>query len=326
MTDRPRAVVTMALPETAMARLAAACEVVDCVGQPRAVVIAQMAEAEGILCPAPYPIDNELLDAAPRLRVVANFGVGYNNVDFAELDRRGIVCCNTPGVLNDAVADLTLGLILAAAHHFPANVSYALGGGWSRGETAPGLGFDLRGKLLGIVGYGRIGREVAIRARAFGMVIVFNDVFTDPGGGDDARPLSFDDLLRRSDIVTLHTNLTPESRRLVGARELSLMKPSAWLVNTARGPVVDEAALVAALQAGTIAGAALDVTEVEPPAADAPILSAPNVILLPHIGSATVQARAAMTELCVSNLLAVLGRREPPACVNPEVLKRALTR
>ena len=129
MTTLPRAVLTMALPEAAMARLAEGCDLINCVGQPRAAVIAQMTEAEGILCPAPYPIDNELLDAAPRLRVVANFGVGYNNVDFAELNRRGIVCCNTPGVLNDAVADLTLGLILAAAHHFPANVSYALGGG-----------------------------------------------------------------------------------------------------------------------------------------------------------------------------------------------------
>ena len=176
------------------------------------------------------------------------------------------------------------------------------------------------------MGYGRIGREVATRARAFGMKIAFHDVFADPGPGDDARPVSLADLMRESDIVSLHTNLTPETRHLIGAAEIARMKRSAWLVNTARGPVVDDAALVAALHAGTIAGAALDVIEIEPPAADAPILGAPNVILLPHIGSATVEARAAMTDLAVANLLAVLARREPLACVNPDVLPRALAR
>jgi glyoxylate reductase len=319
----PKAVLVIPLDAAAMARLEAESTPVVCARTAREDLLREIADAEGLLCPAPFPVGPDLLDAAPKLRVISNYGVGYNNVDPADLTRRGIVVCNTPGVLSAAVADLTMLLILVAAKRFLANERHARAA-WGRQQPPP-LGFDLLGKTLGIVGLGRIGRTLVPRARAFGMEVVFHDLFQDSGElGVPYRPL--DSLLRESDIVTLHTNLTEDSHHLIGARELALMKPTAWLVNTSRGPIVDEAALVDALNAGTIAGAALDVVEVEPPPEDAPILSAPNTILLPHIGTATTETRAAMLDLCIRNLLAVLNRRRPPECVNPEALERALTR
>ena len=319
----PKAVLVIPLDEASMVKLQAGCVPVIRAGVPREELLRELADAEGILCPAPFPIGPELLDAAPGLRVISNYGVGYNNVDLEDLTRRGIVVCNTPGVLSAAVADLTMLLILAAAKRFLPNELHARNT-WGK-QAPPPLGFDLLGKTLGIVGFGRIGKVVAQRARAFGMNPVFTDLFTD--SGDSAVPyLPLPELLATSDIVTLHTNLTPDSLHLIGADELKLMKPTAWLVNTSRGPVVDEAALVEALRAGTIAGAALDVIEVEPPVDGADILSAPNTILMPHIGTATVETRAAMLDLCLRNLLAVLARQAPPECVNPEALERALTR
>jgi lactate dehydrogenase-like 2-hydroxyacid dehydrogenase len=319
----PKAVLVIPLDPAAMARIEAESTPVVCARAAREDLLREIADAEGLLCPAPFPVGPDLLDAAPRLRVISNYGVGYNNVDLADLTRRGIVVCNTPGVLSAAVADLTMLLILAAAKRFLPNELHARSA-WGKAPPPP-LGFDLLGKTLGIVGLGRIGKTVVPRARAFGMEVIFHDLFQDSGAlAVPYRPL--DDLLRESDIVTLHTNLTADSHHLIGARELGLMKPTAWLVNTSRGPVVDEGALVEALKAGTIAGAALDVIEVEPPPEGAPILSAPNTILLPHIGTATVETRAAMLDLCIRNLLAVLNRRQPPECVNPEALERALTR
>jgi phosphoglycerate dehydrogenase-like enzyme len=319
----PRAIIVPALDPAAMQRLGERCEV----HRPEDMTPAKLREcigdAEGILVPAPYPIGPDLLDVAPKLRVISNFGVGYNNVDLADLTRRGIVVCNTPGVLSAAVAELTMLLILAAARRFSANETHARTA-WGNSAPPP-LGFDIIGKRLGIIGLGRIGREVARRARAFGMVPVFHDLFSDPSP-DQVDCLGLDELLRTSDVVSLHTNLTPETHHFISARELRLMKPTAWLVNTSRGPVVDEAALVEALHAGTIAGAALDVIEVEPPPAGAPILSAPNAVILPHIGTATFETREAMLDLCIRNLLAVLNRETPPECVNPEALERALTR
>lgn len=327
-TRRPIACAIISLPPEAEARLRASCDLVLVPpGSSRETVMAALAEAEGLLCPAPFPIDGALLDAAPRLRVISNFGVGYNNVDLAELNRRGIVVCNTPGVLSEAVADLTFGLILAASRRLLQNAAYVSAGGWSAREPAPPLGFDLAGKTLGLIGLGRIGQAVARRAQAFGMAVVYHDVFTAPPAACAyCSYRRLDDLLREADIVSLHVNLTSETHHLLGARELGLLKPTAWLVNTSRGPVVDQAALVEALRAGAIAGAALDVLEDEPPAADDPILGLPNVVLLPHIGSATVETRAAMLDLAVRNLEAVLRGEEPPACVNGEVLPRALGR
>jgi glyoxylate reductase len=322
----PAATISYPISDSVRTRLEAAATLTMAVGVPRAQLLAALADAEGLLCNNSLPVNAELFDAAPHLRVVSGFGVGYDQVDVAEATRRGVAICNTPDVLTDCVADLTMGLILAAARKLLPNAGYVSAGRWSRREPGPGLGFDVRGKTLGLIGYGRIGRATAHRARAFGMRIIFNDLFTDPGPGDGAayRPLM--DLMAESDIVSVHTFLAAETRHLVGAGEIGAMKQTAWLVNTARGPIVDEAALAAALNEGRIAGAALDVLEVEPPPESAAILGAPNTILLPHVGSATVETRADMLELCLSNFEAVLAGRPPRACVNPEVLDRALKR
>ncbi len=324
----PIVCVTIGPPPEVLARLEAVCQVrIVAADAPARVLQEALSRAEGLLCSALLPVNESLMARAPRLRVISNFGVGFNNVDLPEATRRGIAVCNTPGVLSDAVADLTLALILAASRRLVENAAYVTSRGWSGGRPAPALGFDVGGKSLGIIGLGRIGRAVAQRARAFGMEVVYHDTVETPQDGPDyCQPRKLDELLRESDIVSLHVNLTPETHHLLGARELALMKRSAWVVNTSRGPVIDQAALVRALRAGVIAGAALDVLETEPPMAKEPILSLPNVVLLPHVGSATVETRAAMLDLAVKNLLAVLAGQEPPACVNREALPRALER
>lgn len=326
-TGRPIACVALPLPAEVRQRIEAVATIAS-PGQPatRDGVLTTVTDAEGFLGSAVFPIDTGLLDAAPRLRVIANFGVGFNNVDVADATRRGIAVCNTPGVLSDAVADLTLGLILGVARNLVANAGHVRGARWGKSPPPP-LGFDVGGRTLGIVGFGRIGRAVATRARAFGMQVLFHDVFRDPGAlGAFCAYRDLDALLRESDVVTLHVNLSPETHHLIGGRELALMKPSAIIVNTSRGPVIDQAALAAALDRGVIGGAALDVLEVEPPAADDAILAAPNALILPHVGSATVETRAAMMDLAVSNLVAVLSGQQPRECVNPEALPRAIQR
>ena len=321
----PKAVVYLALPDDALERISAVADVTNAAGESRDRLLAAMANAEGLLCSNQTPVDAELFNAAPKLRVVSQFGVGYDRADIDGATAHGIAISNTPDVLTDAVADLTVGLLLAAARRIPAYDQFVRSGEW--GKTRPvNVGFDPRGKVLGIVGLGRIGRAVAARARAFGMHIIFNDVFTNPGHGEDARYRTFDDLLRQADVVSMHTNLHAGSRHLISERELALMKPTAWIINTSRGPVIDEAALAAALSAGTIAGAALDVMEVEPLPPGSPLLSAPNTILTPHIASSTVETLAAMRELCLQNFINGLAGKAPPAVVNPEALDRALAR
>lgn len=286
-----------------------------------------LANAEGLLCSNQIPITAEIMDAAPRLRVISGFGVGYNNVDLDAATARGIAVCNTPGVLSAAVADLTIGMIVMASRALVENAAYVREGGWARREAAPGLGWDLLGKTVGLIGFGRIGKAVAERARVFGMKCIYYDTFSDPGAAwADCPYRPVDDLFRESDVVSLHVNLTDETHHIVNARTLGLMKPTAWVVNTSRGPVIDQVALTNALKARQIAGAVLDVLEVEPPAADDPILTLDNAFVLPHIGSATVETRAAMLELAANNFIAVMAGQTPPECVNPEVLERALQR
>jgi glyoxylate reductase len=323
---KPPAIIAIDLPAGLLEDLRRSVTPIVTGSDPAAVAEA-LPRAEGILCSALLPLPAELLDRAPRLRVISNFGVGYNNVDLEAATARGIAVCNTPGVLSGAVADLTLALILAIARRLLANAAYVRAGGWSRREPPPPLGWDPAGKTLGIVGFGRIGQAVALRARAFGMEVVYHDLVTDPVEGlEDCRPVSLEELLETSDVVSLHVNLDPSTHHLIGARELALMKPTAWLINTSRGQVVDQQALTAALRDGTIAGAALDVLDPEPPAPDDPLLAMENVIVLPHVGSATVETRAAMRDMAVRNLVAVLTGRTPPSCVNPSVLERAGSR
>ena len=270
-------------------------------------------------------IDGELLDAiGPRLRIVANHAVGYDNIDVAAATARGIVVSNTPGVLDEATATLAITLMLAVARRIVEADAYLRAGRWTTGWSPNFFtGMDIDGAVLGIVGAGRIGQAVARKARGLGMAIVYagrsaNEAIERETG---ARRLPLDALLGEADIVSLHVPLAGETRHLIGAREIGLMKPTAILVNTARGPIVDEAALVLALQEGRIGGAGLDVFEEEPRLAPG-LADLANVVIVPHIGSATRRTRAAMAGIAIDNVLAVLEGRPPPTCVNPHVLAR----
>jgi len=326
-TDLPRGTIQFALPARARELVESVCTGTFIAGPGDAAWADSLATAEGLLCSNQIPIPAALMDAAPHLRVISGFGVGYNNVDIEVATARGIAVCNTPGVLSAAVADLTIGMIVMASRRLFANAAFVREGGWARGEAAPGLGWDLAGKTLGLIGFGRIGKAVAERARPFGLRVIYFDEFPDAGSGwDDCSACLLDELLAQSDIVSLHVNLTKATHHIISARTLALMKPTAWVINTSRGPVIDQPALAHALANGTIAGAVLDVLEDEPPAPDDPILTLPNAIVFPHIGSATVETRAAMLDLAVANFVAVMSGQRPPECVNPEVLERALQR
>ena len=326
MSAPARATIILTLERDLDAQIDAACEVTRVSpGTSRDEMLAALADAEGVLLSNMVRVDAAFLDAGPRLRVVSGFGVGYNNTDVEEATRRGVAVCNTPGVLTPAVSELTIGLMIALGRRLLANEAHSREGGWAARRAPPPLGFDLAGKTLGVIGFGRIGREVTRRLAQFGMRTLWNDVFSElPDGAPESEYNALDDLLRESDVVTLHADLNATSYHLIGERELALMKPTACLVNTSRGPVVDQPALTAALEKGTIAAAALDVLEREPPAADERLVRLPNVLTFPHIGTATHETRRLMRELSVRNLLDVLARKPPEACVNPEALDSAL--
>jgi len=279
-------------------------------------------DAEGILLTPRVRADAEFFEAAPKLRVLSTTSVGYDPFDIPEATRHGVVVCHTPGVLTAAVANLTMAMIFSLALKLFENEPYVRSGGWTRRETPPALGMEIQGKTLGVIGFGRIGQEITRRMQALGMRTIWYDVFDTPhpsAPNSEYRPL--DALLAESDFVSLHTNLDESSHHLIGAAQLAQMKPTAFLINTARGGLVDQPALTRALETGQIAGAALDVLESEPPNPDEPLVKLPNVICFPHIGSATVETRRAMRELAVRNLLAVLAGERPPAPVNSEVLE-----
>jgi glyoxylate reductase len=298
----PQVFLTRRLPDPVLARLAACFAISD-----------EIAGSAGLVTIPADVVDAELFDAAgPGLRVIANFGVGYDSVDVAEATRRAIVVSNTPDVLTEATAELTIALMLALLRRVvEGDRLVRRRDEWALAPTFM-LGEGLAGKTLGIVGLGRIGREVARLAEAFGMRIVHTR------GSGPYEELPLDQLLAGADVVSLHVRLTPGTRHLIGASELSLMRPGAVLVNVSRGPVVDEAALVHALEESRIAGAALDVYEHEPEVS-AGLLELENVVLSPHLGSSTHAAREAMGMLCADALEAVLLRDELPAnAVNPE--------
>jgi glyoxylate reductase len=309
--------VTNRLPEPALAALREAGELrIDerTEAIPRPDLLQLVAGTEAILTLLHDRVDEELLEAAgPQLRCVANVAVGYDNVDLEAAARRGVVVTNTPGVLDDATADLTLALILAATRRVAEGDRLIRAGRpWTWGMSFM-LGSSLRGKLLGIVGLGGIGRRVAERARAFGMEIAYHSRHPAPAevtAALAATRLPLEELLARADVVSLHCPLTPETRHLIGAAELAAMKPSAVLINAARGPVVDEPALAGALAAGRIAAAGLDVYEHEPRVEPA-LLGLENVVLSPHLGSATVETRTAMAELAARNAISVLRGEGP---------------
>jgi len=309
--------VTNRVPEPAVAMLREAGEVrIDDREQalPRAELLALVEGAEAVLTLLHDRVDEELLAAAGlQLRCVANVAVGYDNVDLAAAERRGVVVTNTPGVLDDATADLTMALILAATRRLAEGDRLVRSGRpWSWGMGFM-LGSSLQGKRLGIVGLGGIGKWVAQRARAFGMEIVYHQRNQAPAEVEaalGAELLPLEQLLASADVVSLHCPLTPETHHLIGADQLAAMKPSAVLVNAARGPIVDEAALAEALAAGRIAAAGLDVFEREPEV-EPGLLQLDNVVLSPHLGSATVETRTAMAELAARNAISVLRGQGP---------------
>ena len=270
-------------------------------------------------------IDGDVLDRIPSLRVVSNFAVGYDNIDVPAATARGVLVCNTPDVLTDATADHTWALLLAAARRIPESMAYVREGRWKTWGPTLLLGQEVSGATIGIVGLGRIGKEVAKRARGFAMRILAFDPYQDAAFAREhgVTYVPFERLLGESDFVTTHVALTPETRHLIDRAALERMKPTAILVNASRGPVVDTAALVAALQDGTILAAALDVTDPEPLPADHPLVNMPNCIVVPHTASATVQTRDRMADLAARNLLAGLAGERPPAAINAdEVMAR----
>jgi lactate dehydrogenase-like 2-hydroxyacid dehydrogenase len=313
MGAQPRVFVTRRLPGNALERLQEAHDVEvwpERVPPPRDELLARAPELDGLLALLTDAVDAELIEAAPRLRAISNYAVGVDNVDVEAATARGIPVGNTPGVLTESTADLALALMLGAARRLSEGEAFVRAGEWKTWEPGLMLGRDLHAATAGIVGYGRIGQAVGRRLEGFGCAVLT----TSRSGG-----VPLEELLERSDFVTLHCPLTPETRGLIDDAALARMKPTAYLVNTARGPVVDTDALVRALAAGEIAGAALDVTDPEPLPGDHPLLDVPNLLVVPHIASATHATRGRMADIAVGNLLAGLAGEPMPYSVNPEV-------
>lgn len=278
---------------------------------------------DGVLTLLDDKITGEVLDAHPGIRVVSNYAVGYDNIDVPAASARGVAVCNTPDVLNAATAEMSFALLMAVARRIPEAQDYIKAGHWHTWGPRVLLGQNVVGATLGIVGFGRIGKKLAHMASGFDMKLLVHARREDPEAAREfnATYVSLDELLQQSDFVSLNVALTPETYQLIGKRELELMKPSAILINAARGRVVDTDALLEALQNGTIAGAGLDVTDPEPLPADHPLLSLENCVIAPHIASATVETRNNMATTAARNLVAVLFGEQPIACVNPAVLE-----
>ncbi|MFN3975176.1 MAG: 2-hydroxyacid dehydrogenase [Dehalococcoidia bacterium] len=325
--ERPRVYITRRLFPEVLQRLAQECTVRSWESDlpvPRTTLMQEAKDCDGLLTLITERIDSELMDASPRLRVVSNMAVGYDNIDIPEATRRGILVGNTPRVLTKTTADFAWALLMAAARLVVQGDRDVRGGRWRTWEPMGWLGQDVHGATLGIVGLGQIGLEMAKRASGFEMRILYYDTVRRPD--EEARyRLEFipclEDLLPQVDFLTLHTPLTPQTYHLIGMPQLRLMKRTAILVNTSRGKVVDQKALYEALRDGLIWAAALDVTEEEPIPPDDPLLTLPNCIITPHIASASFATRRAMANLAVDNLLAGLKGQPMPACVNPEALQ-----
>jgi len=315
----PSILVTRKLPSSVIKKLAAAADVEVYAGDggmPAEELRTRVAGRNALVSLLTDAVDRRVIDAAPDLKIVANVAVGYNNIDVAYAKSRGVLVTHTPDVLTEAVADFTWALILAITRRLGEGERVLRRGEWKGWSLDFMLGTELRGKQLGLVGVGRIGRAVAAKAPAFGMRVVYTEQreIDMPG----AESMSLDRLLNTSDVVSLHVPLLPETRHLIDKRALTRMKRSAYLVNTARGPVVDEAALAWALQQNLLAGAALDVYENEP-AVDPDLLRLENVLLVPHMASGTTETRTAMADLAANNVLAVLSG-QPPLTPVPESL------
>ncbi len=326
---KPRVFLTRTIPTKGLEMIREVADVdiwPDELPPPYEVLLERVKGIDGLLSMVTDRIDARLMDAAgSSLKVISQYAVGYDNIDVVAATARGIPVGHTPGVLTEATADMAWALILAAARRVVEGHMYVKAGRWKTWHPTLLLGMSVYGATLGIVGFGRIGQAVARRARGFDMRVL---AYTRSPSPEVAQNLGvelvndLETLLREADIVSLHVPLTGETRHMIGERELNLMKPTAILVNTARGPVVDPDALYRALKEKHIAYAALDVTEPEPLPADSPLLTLDNIVVTPHLGSATVQARTAMAEIAARNLIAGLRGEHLPYCVNPEVYER----
>jgi glyoxylate reductase len=324
--DRPKILVTHRLFEGPRAKLAEHFDVQywnDPDRPPRVEVLRRVADKDGLICLLTEKIDDELLAAAPRLRSVANIAVGFDNIDVEACTRRGVAVSNTPGVLDETTSDFAWTLLMAVARRLIEGDALARSGTWKGWNLDQLCGADVWGKTLGILGFGRIGRAVARRAIGFGMRVLYNDAVRAPREIESelgAEYLERDAVLREADFLSVHVPLLPATRGLIGPRELALMKPTAFLINTSRGPVVQEAALIAALEQRQIAGAALDVYEREPQIGHG--LLRPNVVLAPHLASASLETRTKMALMAVDNTIALFDGRRPPNILNPDVWKK----
>jgi glyoxylate reductase len=326
MSSRPLIAVTRSIPESGLDLLREHVEVrlwnKDI--PPTPDELNELLEGvDGALTLLTDTIDGPLLDRHPGLKIVSNLAVGYDNIDVPACTARGVAVTNTPGVLTKATAEFAFALMVATARRIPEAVDYVRDGQWVTWGPKLLMGQQILGATLGIVGFGRIGQGMAQMARGFGMRVLVNNRRQDPrlAAKYDVTFVDFIDLLKESDFVSLHVALTPETHHLISTRELGLMKPSAVLINAARGPVVDTDALVKALQDGEIFAAGLDVTDPEPLPADHPLVSMPNAVVVPHIASATVQTRNAMSSLAARNIVELIHGRKPGALLNPEVLE-----
>ena len=330
MAGSPKVFVARRIPEDGIEPILAACDArvwEDDLPPPRAALLEAIRGCDGVLTLLTDKVDDEFLDAAgAQLKVVSNYAVGFDNIDVPAVTRRGIPAGNTPGVLTETTADLAFALLMAAARRLPEGDRYVRAGNWKTWGPLLLLGPDVHGATIGIVGFGRIGQAMAKRARGFGMTVLYHDVHRADAAVEaehDATFLPLEELLPRSDFVTLHVNLTDQTKGLMNAEKLGWMKPTAVLVNTSRGPVVDGAALASALKAGTIFAAGLDVTDPEPIPMDHPLVGLDNCLILPHIASASRATRGKMAEMAAANLLAGVRGERLPTPVNPEVYDRA---
>lgn len=324
--DKFRVYVTRKIPEAGLRLLDDECEEVFVRESEEVVTREELIEGipgyDGLLCLLTDEIDNEVLEAGTDLRVVANYAVGYDNIDLDAASRLGVMVTNTPGVLTDTTADMAWTLLMSCARRVVEADRFVRSGDFKRWEPKLLLGYDVNGKTLGIIGFGRIGRTLARRAKGFNMRVVYYDVERASEEVEQelgAQYVEFDSLIGSSDFISLHTPLTDQTHHLISRPQLEAMKPSAILINTSRGPVIDEEALADALEVGGITAAGLDVFE-EEPKVNPRLLELSNVVLTPHIGSASIETRGRMAEMAAKNIIAAKRGERPPNLVNPDVL------
>ncbi|SHK13426.1 2-hydroxyacid dehydrogenase [Desulforamulus aeronauticus] len=325
---KPRVYITRTIPQETLTRIKEVCDVKiwdeEDVPVPYEVLEKEITEVEGLYSLLTDKIDQALLEKAKNLKVISNMAVGFNNIDLAAASQKGMMVTNTPGVLTETTADFTFALLLATARRMIEAANFLRQGKWKTWSPMLLTGQDIYEATLGIIGMGRIGEGVVKRAKGFDMRVLYYNRTRKPEAEEKfgAEYVAMDTLLRESDFVCVMTPYTPETTNLIGARELSLMKKTAILINTARGGIVNEEALYHALKQGELWAAGLDVFENEPVALDHPLLTLPNVVALPHIGSASEKTRTTMANLAAENLLTALAGKTPPNLVNRDVLER----